>query len=310
MSPSASCCGCWRRVVTEQHPSGEEWRADALAQSGHSRFDGELRAPQDDFDEQRAEAVCGEICRGLLGDFAPALLLLSSLERQRVQALLAYTHTLFDFARQQGVEGERLAQINRWEMTLETVLDGQPVGQPIFVRMAREQRRRAWPAPALDDLTACARRRVLRPRPATPEEADADAIRLARAVATALLAQEPPGEVCGFLGALVRLRTLQLVGGEVRRNRWPIPESELPDGGNLLEAVHRECARLRPRLLSAPRSLVELPAGHHRAAVFCLLGALRLLSGLEDGGAEVLERPPQLGVFTRLGLLARARWLG
>jgi phytoene/squalene synthetase len=304
-------------VTEEQHPSGEEWRADALARSGHSRLAEELRAPQDDFDEQRAEAVCGDICRGLLGDFAPALLLLSALERQRVQALLAYTHTLFDFARQHGVEGERLAQINRWEMTLEIVLSGQPVGQPIFVRMAREQRRRAWPAPALDDLTACARRRVLRPRPTTLGEADTDAIRLARAVATALLGQEPPGEVCDFLGALVRLRTLQVIGGDVRRNRWPIAHSELPDDWSvhegrpdpqrLLDAVHRECGRLRPRLLSAPRGLVELPAGYRRAAVFCLLAALRLLSGLEDGGTEVLEKPPQLGVLSRIGLLARAR---
>jgi phytoene/squalene synthetase len=305
-------------VTEEQHPSGEEWRADALARSGHSRLAEELREPQDDFDEQRAEEVCGEICRNLLGDFAPALLLLSALERQRVQALLAYTHTLFDFARQHGVEGERLSQINRWELTLETVLSGQPVGQPIFVRMAREQRRRAWPAAALDDLTACARRRVLRPRPATPGEADADATRLARAVATALLGQEPSGEVSDFLGALVRLRTLQMAGGDIRRNRWPIPQSELPDDWSiqegrpdpqrLLDAVHRECARLRHRLLSAPRGLVELPAGYRRAAVFCLLASLRLLSSLEDGGPEVLEKPPQLGVLSRIGLLARARW--
>jgi phytoene/squalene synthetase len=305
-------------VTEEQHPSGGEWRADALARSGHSRLDAELRVPQDDFDEERAEGVCGAICRNLLGDFAPALLLLSTLERQRVQALLAYTHTLFDFARQHGVEGERLAQINRWEMTLEMVLSGQPVGQPIFVRMAREERRRSWPTAALDDLTACARRRVVRPRPATPAEADADAARLARAVTAALLGREPPGEVSDFLGALVRLRTLQLAGGEVARNRFSVPVSELPDDWSLtagrpdpqalLEAVHRECARLRPRLLRAPRGLVELPAGYRRAAVFCLLAALRLLSGLEDGGPEVLEKPPQLGVLARLGLLARARW--
>jgi hypothetical protein len=34
-----------------------------------------------------------------------------------VQTLLAFAHTLFDFARQHGVEGEKLAQINRWELT-------------------------------------------------------------------------------------------------------------------------------------------------------------------------------------------------
>ncbi|HYU32378.1 MAG TPA: hypothetical protein VEW48_09455 [Thermoanaerobaculia bacterium] len=305
--------------MNEERPSGGEWRADALERSGHSRLAGELRAPQDDFDEQRAEEICGAICRNLLGDFAPALLLLSAVERQRVQALLAYTHTLFDFARQHGVEGEKLAQINLWEMTLETALSGQPVGQPIFVRMAREERRQSWPTAALDDLTACARRRAVRPRPATPAEADADAVRLARAVATALLGQEPPGEVSDFLGALVRLRTLHLAGAEMERNRFSVARSELPDdwsviGGRpdplrVVEAVHRECARLRPRLSSAPRGLVELPPGYRRAAVFCLLAALRLLAALEDGGPEILETPPQLGVLARIGLLARARWL-
>jgi phytoene/squalene synthetase len=170
----------------------------------------------------------------------------------------------------------------------------------------------------LDDLAACARRRAIRPRPALPADADIEAIRLARAVAAALLGQEPPGEVSVFLGALVRLRTLQLVGAEAGRNRWPIPVSELPDDGSLtggrpdpqrlLDAVHRECARLRPRLMRSPRGLVELPPGYRRAAVFCLLASLRLLTGLEDGGPEVLEKPPQLGVLARIGLLARARW--
>lgn len=275
-----------------------------------------------EIDEQRALDVCGDICRGLLGDFAPALLLLTALEKQRVQALLAYTHTLFDFARQHGLAGERLAQINRWEYTLDTVLSGEPVAQPIFIRMAREQRRRAWPVRALDDLSACARRRAIRPRPSTPEQADAEAERLARAVASVLLGQEPPGEVSGFLGALIRLRTLQILGTEVGRNRWPVAVSELPeerigrmalvdgrpDPAQLIEVVHRECARLRLRLMRAPRGLVELPPGYRRAAVFCLLASLRLLTGLEDGGPEVLRTPPQIGLGSRLALLSRARW--
>lgn len=309
-------------VLREQRPAGaaeEDWRADALARSRHSRLDEEVREPAGDFDEHRALGLCGDICRGLLGDFAPALLLLSSLERQRVQTLLAFAHTLFDFARQHGVEGEKLAQINRWEFTLDLALGGQPVGQPIFVRMAREQRRRPWPVEALDELTACARRRVTHPRPATPEEAAANAERLARAVATALLGKAPPAEVSVFLGALVRIRTLQSLGGEIDRNRVPLPVSELPedwstersgrpDPERLVAVVHRECARLRPRLLQAPRGLVELPPGYRRASIFCLLAALRLLTGIEDSEGDLLKKPPQLGVLARLGLLTRARW--
>ncbi|MFL6202676.1 MAG: hypothetical protein ACJ76J_26185 [Thermoanaerobaculia bacterium] len=283
--------------------------------SPHSRLDQEIRRPDEDFDEDRALELCAGVARNLLGDFAPALVLLPVYDRQRVQTLLAYAFTLFDFARQRGVEGERLAQINRWEFTLEAVLGGQPVGQPVFVRMAREHRRRAWPAEALDEIAACARRRATRPRPDTPEQADADAERLARAVATALLGQAPPGEVNAFAGALVRLRSLQSLGSEVQGKRNPLAVSEMPDDWTgdaspqrFFEAAQRECLRLRPRLLRAPRGLLDLPAGYRRAAVFCLLASLRLLTQIEDGDAGLLETPPQLGVMSRLGLLARARW--
>ena len=283
--------------------------------SPHSRLDQEIRRPDEDYDEERALELCAEVARNLLGDFAPALVLLPVYDRQRVQTLLAYTFTLFDFARQRGVEGERLAQINRWQFTLETALGGQPVGQPVFVRMAREQRRRAWSADALDEIAACARRRATRPRPSTPEEADADAERLARAVATALLGKEPPGEVNAFAGALVRLRSLQSLGSEVQGKRNPLAVSEMPDDWTddpspqrLFEAAQRECLRLRSRLLRAPRGLLDLPAGYRRAAVFCLLASLRLLTRIEDGDAGLLQTPPQLGVMSRLGLLARARW--
>jgi len=296
----------------EQHPGGGEWRADALARSQHSRLDLEQRAPDEDRDEERAAALCGEISRALLGDFAPALLLLPPAERRRVQALVAYARTLFDFARQRGVEGERLSEINRWEFALESALGGAPAGQPVFVGMAREQARRPWPADALDELAACARRRATRARPSTPAQADADAQRLARAVATALLGMPPPPEVVTFAGALVRLYALQNLGPEAASRRLPLPESELPEGEEsperLLAAALAECVRLRPRLLKAPRGLVELPPGYRRAAMFALLAGLRLLTAIEDGDAAFLADPPRIGLAGRLGLLARARW--
>jgi hypothetical protein len=301
------------------HPDGEGWRADALARSQHSRLDREVRPPGEDFDEERSLALCAEVARNLLGDFAPALLLLPVYDRERVQTLLAYAFTLFDFARQRGVEGERLSQINRWEFTLETALSGQPVGQPVFVRMAREHRRRAWTVEALDEIAACARRRATRPRPATPADADADAERLARAVATALLGNPPAGEVSAFAGALVRLRSLQSLGSEVQGRRNPLAVSELPDDWSadgelrtdprrLIEAAQRECARLRPRLMRAPRGLIDLPSGYRRGAVFCLLASLHLLTGIEEGDETLLATPTQLGVLARLTLLARARF--
>jgi len=300
-----------------ERPEGGEWRADSLSRSHHSRLDAEISRPAEDFDEAKAAALCAEIARNLLGDFAPALLLLPGLERRRVQALLAYASTLFDFARQRGVEGERLAQINRWEFTLEAALSGQRIGQPIFLRMARENERRRWPADALDELAACARRRATRLQPATVAEAEVDALSLGRAVAAALLEKDLNAEIDGLASALVRLWSLQHLGEEIRRGRCPLPASEVSEGDDgglapapLLAAARRECQRLRSRLLRVPRGLVDLPRGYRRAAVFSLLAALRLLTEIEDPATEILRAPPRLGVGSRIGLLVRSRWVG
>lgn len=304
----------------DSHPEAADWRADALARSQHSRLSAELRAPAEDHDGERAAALCAELARGLLADFAPALVFLAPEERRRAQAFLAYGRTLFDFARQCGVEGERLAEINRFEFTLETALSGRAVGQPIFVGMAEAHARRPWPEAALAGLAAAARRRATRERPGSTAEADADAERLAGAVAAALLGEPPSAELRSFAAALVRLHALQNLGPESRANRLALPVAEVADGsttaageaaadpGVLLAAARRECERLRPRLLGAPRGLAGLPEGYRRAAVFALLAGLRLLTVIEDGGGEILARPPRLGLLARLALLARARW--
>src|SRR5690242_11447844 len=166
----------------DQRPEGDGWRADSLARSHHSRLDAELARPSGEVNEEKSAEVCAGIARTLLGDFAPAVLLLPGTERRRAQALLAYAGTLFDFARQTGVEGEKLAQINRWEFALEAAFSGQTAGQPIFLRMARENDRRRWPVDSLDDLAACARRRALRRQPATIADAEVEALSLGRAV--------------------------------------------------------------------------------------------------------------------------------
>jgi phytoene/squalene synthetase len=252
------------------------------------------------------------LAREALGDFAPALVLLPGTERARARALLAYACTLLACAGQAEVEGERLAQIDRWESGLERALGGEIQTPPICLRMARENARRRWPADALDELAACARRRVLRPRPATAADAGADARSLARAVGGALLETSLNAEVSGFAGALVRLHALQHLGAALVRGRCPLPadEGEPLVGEALGEAVQRECARLRPWLLRAPRGLVELPLPYRRAGVFSLLAALRLLADVEEAGARVLTAPPHLPPAMRIVLLARARWFG
>ena len=300
-----------------RRPEGDDGRCDPLARRPQSRLAGEIGSPLADFDEEKAEELCAGVARNLLGDFAPALVLLPGTERRRAQALLAYAYGLFDFARQAGLEGEKLAQINRWEFTLEAAFAGERAGQPVVLRMARENERRRWPVDALDDLAGCARRRALRRRPATVVDADLEALSLGRAIAAALLEKSLNAEVDGLASALVRLGALQRLGEEVGSRRCPLPASEVEEGeggrldpARLLAAVRRECPRIRSRLLRAPRGLVSLPHGYRRAAVFCLLAALRLLTEIEDPETDLLTAPPRLALRSRLGFLLRARWVG
>jgi phytoene/squalene synthetase len=300
----------------EERP-GSEWRADSLARSRHARLDTSLEPPATITDPGRAAAVCAEVCRATLGDFAPALVLLPGEERRRCQALVAHVRVLFDFARDHNVEGERLAQINRWLFALDSALDGEPAGQPVHLAMAREHARRSWPEEALGRLAAGARLAVTQPVPATPEEAERRAAELAAAAAEALLGEPAGEELAAFGAALVRLAGLQHLGGALARSRWPLAASELPapetgpagqPPAGVLAAVERECRSLRPRLLRAAHAVADLDVAWRRAALFALLAALSLLGRLEGAGTEILAGPPRLGVAARLSLLLRARW--
>lgn len=190
--------------ASEEHPLDPEWRADALGRSRHSRLASEVREPLADPDPQRAEKLCAEVTRKVLGDLAPALMLLSAARRRRTRALTAWTVALFDFALRPGLaglDGDRLAQINAWEFRTEEALDGNPAGQPIFVAIARENAATPWPREALDEIVTIARRAALASK--SPMEAGntvwsrsragadpSDALELGRAALTALFDAE------------------------------------------------------------------------------------------------------------------------
>jgi hypothetical protein len=310
--------------IRDDRPMDPRWHGDLLAPSTHGRLVSAavpaaveaatpvaVADPGDGSPQQeRLDAHCATTARELLGDFAPALLLLPSTERARVRTLLAFAGALLACAVRPGFDGERLTHINRWEAALERAMAGGAGLPPLCARMAHENTRRRWPADALDELIACARRRALHPRPATAANAEAEARSLARAVVGALLEGRLNAEVSGFVGALIRLRALQGLGAALARGDCPWPEDEYRETSELEEAIGRECARLRPPLLRAPRGLLELPTAYRRAGVFSLLAALRLLSEIEDDAPRLAAAPPHLGMATRIGLLARARWFG
>jgi hypothetical protein len=286
-----------------------------MAASRHSRLLDELRLPQAEEDPAAATRLCGEICRKALRDLAPALILLPAADRRRAQALAAYALVLFDFARQSGLEGERLSQINRWQFHLEEALGGEPTAQPIFLCLQLEERRLPWDREALDGLADAARRRVACRRPATAKARSAEVEQLAMAVCSAL--RDDAGAAASRLAAgLVRLFSLLDLDEGLRRHDARLPRQELPDDwhgtadpqtSSLAEAVRRECGRIRP-LLSLPRR-GELPPTWRRSARFLALAGRQLLTKAAQMGPAIATQPPRLGIGNRLTLLLRARFL-
>ncbi len=303
--------------VRGEHPSDAAWRADALARSRHARLLDQLVQPLEERDPDKAARVCGAVCRAVLADFAPASILLPAPARTRLQALTAWAATLFDFACQSGLEGERLAQINRWEYELDRALAGEPAGQPVFLLLAAEQAVEPWPAEAFAAMSHVARRRVASPRPATADEAARGARRLAAAALAGLapeaLADE---ELLELTAALVRLRRLIDLGPGLRRGQAGLPREELPEAWEigrpvspmeLATAVLREAERLRPAFANGRRTVRRLSAPLRPAARYAVLAGRRLLGKIERAGARVVERSPRLGLAERLVLLLRAR---
>jgi len=289
-------------------------RGDALAPSAHGRFAELVAPPRDDFDPQRAVELCAGICRAVLGDFAPALLLLPEIERRRAQAVAAFALTLFDFARQRGADGERLAQINRWEFTLEAALAGERIGQPIFLRLGEEQRRRPFSSDGLDALFASARGRATIARPADPDEAARRRTLLARGLALTLTGDPASDATVEFASGLLGLQALLSLGGELAGGRCPLPESDLPEVPPVpppelvAAAVAAECRRLQPLLLRGGRAAREVPLTFRRPATFLVLASTRLLARVEESGAALLARAPRIGPLERRVLSTRSRW--
>lgn len=289
-------------------PSDESWRADALARSRHTRWADELRAPLEDCDPDKAAAICAAVTRVALRDFAPAVMLLSPVERTRARALAAYALTLFDFASQTGLEGERLAQINRMEFDLEAALTSEPRGQPVFILMKEAA---PWPPEALDRIAAGARLRVAEPRPATERAARAEALELGGALAEALTGVRSAGT--GALAAgLLRLADLLGLSEDARRHRPRLSREALADDwirgtcqSAALGGAIREACRAIAELL-ADIDLGGLSPTERRAARYLHSAGRRLLVAAERCGENLLDGPPELGPLTRIGLLAHS----
>ena len=301
--------------IRGSRPEDESWRANAFAGSHHSRWVDELREPLEIHDLEQARDVCSQICRLALQDFAPALVLLPGPERQRVQALTAYCLTLFDFVRQTGLEGERLAAINRWEFELEAALDGNPPGQPVYVLLHDLEQQQPWPREGFDRLHSYARRRCALPRPTDTRSAEQDSLLLGGTLVWLVSGDQPPEPASRLAASLIRLHGLTALGDDLRRHRPQLPITELPDSfepgdhrqaGILMDAIERECQRVR-KLTDEAEGPRQLPKRLRPAARYCQLAARKLLARIEQAGPGLIYATPRLSLVDRLTLLLRSR---
>ncbi len=287
-----------------EEPASSDLQADALAASDHARH-GDMARPLEDFDQGRARTVCAEITRQTLLDFAPALLLLEPGARQRAQALIAYARTLFDFTTDFGLEGERLAQINRWQFTLDLSLEG----QPIFVFMATQDARRQWRRQDLDRLAALARNRISRP-PADTADLHRQLKGLAGAVVSLLLGIEPSGRLEEIGAALMRAHSLGHGSRELPLLR-PDLTSPTADPGEPMpaESLRQERAELRRLLRVNEGDLTGLPKKARRAVLYACYAARSIIESEPTmGESSAAERQAaRIGAWQRARLVLKAR---
>lgn len=229
-------------------------------------------------------------------DLAPALMLLSRQSRLRAQALAAYTITLFDFARQPGLEGERLAGLNRWQFELEQALDGSPTGQPVFVRLAEEEQTTPWQREEFDRLHAVARRLAV-----VAHESDSTADESVDHTIVdswlTLLSGTSPDETTIQQGATV-LKLHRLLRSQGASDGLSAATRERLDA---------ESDRMRATLRS-PVKAGDLAPDLTAAAAYLQRACLALMDQAERSIRRRTSRRPKLGILRRLSILFRARW--
>jgi hypothetical protein len=289
----------------ERPPRGESSGGPDPLRSAHSTFR-DLEPPRDDFDPDKARALCAQVARDVLRDFAPALTLLPAPTRVRAQAAIAYARTLLDFARDRSLEGERLAQINRLEFELEAALGGEPSGQPVFVQLAALERAAPWPRQAFDELASIARSRISFGLPANARTADAQRRRLARAGFHVLLGEAPPADVEALGATLLRAASLLSWRDSLWHDRPDLGlRADDESSTRFRDVAAAEARAVLADLVDADGGVSALASSFRPAARYAALAA----SGLARQATARPEQasPPRLSALTRLGLLLRAR---
>lgn len=265
-------------------------------------------------DEEGLARAAALDARARLGDFAPALGLLTGHERRRAELLLAWSGALAGTAAEEGEAAPRVARLHRAAFHLARALGGEPAESAFLRLLAAEAGRRAFGRPALDGLLAAARAEIETPRPATPEALAAHANDFARAFALGLAGGELPPAALDLAAGLLRLSRLLALPGELARGRCPLALSALPAPlqyrrvEEVGAAVLAEAEALRPLLLRGARAAAEVPLTFRRPLVFLVPAALELLGAVEERPQELARRAPRLSPWSRRRAYWRARW--
>ncbi len=256
--------------------------------------------------------------------FAPAHL------RRHILAIYAFTRTADDIADEPAYEGRRSRELDAWEERLEDCFHGGAADHPIFVALADTVRACELPITPFQSLLAGFRTDLEKRDYATYRDLRAYTALTAEPVGHLLLYlagySDPKLHNCAedLASALALANFWQDLGSDLERGRHYVPSEDLRhfglsasdlEAGKPKDAVGQllrfEVARTRA-LFERARPLVDT-VGDDLAVELALiwLGGMRILQKIDDLGARVVHRRPQLGYADKARVVSRAvAWRG
>ncbi len=290
--------------VYQGHPTESVRRAESSLSSRHSRLADHLLVPEEDFDADRAAELCAEVCRLALEELVPGLILIEPANRVRIQAQGAYLLALFDFAGQPGMEGERLAQINRWEYNLELALEEDPVGQPIFVHLANCYAQNPWPDAQFSRFGVLARHRAASEQGLRGTALDRWFERIGGAIREQFLGRDTPVDLDSVISAIARTQRLKSrVLLQLRSRQTTKSQNLRSEFESGVAVTSDEIDSLLGELNAGSQLIKLIPKQHRKPTRYAVKASIALLSQCKKALLQPTGKTLQLGIFSRLYLL-------
>jgi squalene synthase HpnC len=294
-------------------------RSEPLTEVAQAPVD--LAPPPGPWSLDRAYAHCERIVRDHYENFPVASRFVPAALRPHMWALYAFARSADDFADEPRYAGHRAEALDYWEAELGRCFHGE-ADHPVFVALKATAEARDLPITPLEELLASFRMDLATRRYATYR----DLGEFTR------LSAEPVGRLVLYIfghrdpalhrysdaicTALQQANLWQDTGIDAARDRIYLPAEDLHHFGvreqdllarraspALKHLMRFQVARTRS-LFERGRPLCDLlPGGLGMEIKLIWLAGMKVLDRIEQGGFDVLQRRPELGLSDKAGML-------